>query len=120
MVHQGKILSLMRNHSAPSGCMFVADTKKMISRTVHSAADIVVCSTTMGARPYHHAIGEQQLLLELSKPLDACSGRTWAGPVYTFHQHQRKTRSEIAIAVDGESVGLYSVMRVLSLFDLTD
>lgn len=54
-------------------------------------------------------LGESQVLFELPQPLDPRSGRTWTGYSHVLNGFKKSRRSEIVVAVDGESITIYNV-----------
>jgi hypothetical protein len=49
------------------------------------------------------------LLAQLPRPLDAESGKIFAGDVFTVRGNERWKRSELAVAIDREEVGIFDV-----------
>lgn len=52
-------------------------------------------------------IGSPNAFAALPRP--ASQGHVWAEAVYTAHRSKKRKRSEVAIAIDGESVNVYDV-----------
>lgn len=57
------------------------------------------------------------VLATLPKPVDSEHGRTTAATVYTQWGTRLTKRPEIALAIDGEGVSIYSVSRRLPALD---
>jgi hypothetical protein len=49
------------------------------------------------------------LLAQLPRPLDAEDGEIFAGDVFTVCGSEKRKRSELAVAIDREEVGIFDV-----------
>lgn len=55
------------------------------------------------------------VLTQLPRPLQASTGKTQVGEVYSLAQSKKRKRYEIAVAVDGEGLNIYNVRNALWL-----
>jgi hypothetical protein len=49
------------------------------------------------------------VLAQLPRPLQAATGRTQIGEVFSLAECKKRKRYEVAVAVDGEGVNVYNV-----------
>lgn len=55
------------------------------------------------------------VLTQLPRPLQASTGKTQVGEVYSLAESKKRKRYEIAVAVDGEGLNIYNVRKILFL-----
>lgn len=52
------------------------------------------------------------VLTQLPRPLQASTGKTQVGEVYSLADSKKRKRYEIAVAVDGEGLNIYNVRKI--------
>ena len=57
-------------------------------------------------------------LASLPKPFDSSNGRVFAAPVFGLRLQKWRKRPEVAASVDGDSINIYNVCLLSSLFCL--
>jgi hypothetical protein len=60
------------------------------------------------------------VLTQLPRPLQASTGKTQVGEVFSLVESKKRKRYEIAVAVDGEGLNIYNVRKIMFLLRVLD